>query len=242
MVKRTFAVILLCVLAVAGCTGIQRGVVGSTYISNAKPVFAVTVPSLPLSASGSATPAVTTEDSLGGIPVDAWIAVYGGTAVGQPMAIVAQAEIPPAWYWDANLYRAFSVQQGAAILDGVLYQACTYIVDGSNDAFSSLVPGVDPNSLRWIVRRVATRTDFNLGKITLEYREPLPQGYEILTNLPQGGQTFLDAFARRAEKAFVFSVPDVTSSRIQKSYISGLRIRFLNTNFWGTMSRYDIND
>lgn len=240
MLKLTILASLFCVCLAAGCTSLQRGMVGSVYVSNAQPAFSVTVPSLPLRAWGSATPYLTTEDSLGGIAIDAWLAVYGGTAAGQPMAIVAQAEIPPAWYWDSNMYRVFSVDQGTAVFDGRLYQACTYIVDGSTDAFSSLVPDTDPNTLRWIVRRFAARTNFNLGKITVEYREPLPQEFVSLTDLPQGGQTFLNEFAERAEKTFIFATPTIAENRVQASYIHGLRTRYLNNNFWGTMSRYDL--
>lgn len=242
MLKNAMLASLLSVALLAGCTGLQRGMVGNTYVSSAKPAFAVTVPNMPLRASGSALPSVTTDDSLSGVTIDAWLAVYGGTAVGKPMAIVAQAEIPPAWYWDSDMYRNFSIDQGTAVFDGRLYQSCTYIVDGSTDAFSSLIPDTDPNTLRWIARRFATRTDFNLGKITLEYREPLPQGFISLTNLPHGGQTFLHEFAERAEKAFVFSASEYNSSEIRHSYIEGVRIRYLNNNFWGTMSRYDLVD
>ena len=212
---------------------------GDTYVSSAKPAFAVKVPSLPLRAAGYAMPAVTTADSLGGISIDAWLAVYGG-GEGQTMAIVAQAEIPPAWYWDSDLRRPFSVDQGTAVFDGRLFQTCTYIVEGRNDAFSTLVPGADPDSLRWIARRFATRTDFNQGKITLEYREKLPEGYDSLTSLPHGGNTFLAEFAERAEKAFCFGIPDGSYGGIRTAYIEGLRIRYLNNNFFGTMTRYNI--
>lgn len=242
MWKKFFVVGLLCALMTVGCTGLRRGMVGDAYVSSAKPAFSVSVPTLPLRAAGSATSYVTTEDSLGGIGIDSWLAVYGGSKAGEAMAIVAQAEIPPAWYWDSNMYRTFSVNQGTAVFDGRLYQACTYIVDGATDAFTLLVPDADQSTVRWIARRFAARTDFNVNKITLEYREPLPQGFETLSNLPVGGNTFLDEFAERAEKAFTVSSANFDSNRIRATYIEGLRIRYLNTNFWGTMSRYDIMD
>ena len=230
---------LLALVALTGCSGLKRGMDGNVYVSSAKPPLTVAVPGLPLRTAGYLSPSITTGNSLGGITIDAWMAVYGGTTAQQPMAIVSQAEIPPMWFWDSDLYRTFSVDRGSAVLGGRLYQACTYIVNGADDAFSTLVAQVEPDKMRWIVRRFAARTEFDIGKITLEYREALPEGYDQLTNLPQGGVTFLRDFALRAEKAFVFEGVPANIANVRTGYVQGIRTRFLNNNFFGTMSYHD---
>ena len=237
--------ILACLLGLccaAACAPLQRGMDGAVYVSSAKPAFSVAVPDLPLRTAGVLTAAVTSDDSLGGVPVRAWMAVYGGNTLEQPMAIVAQAEVAEPWYWDSDLSRVFSVDKGTAVLGDRLFQACTYIVQGDNDAFTPLVRHADDTPVRWIVRRLASRTDFDQGKITLEYRESLPTDYVSLVSLPHGGNTFLRNFAQRAEKAFQFASLPIRLGKVSSQYTEGIRVRYLNANFFGTMSRHDIPD
>lgn len=238
--KSMLCIALLCTV-LCGCnSALKRGMDGNTYISTGHPAIAISVADLPLRTAGSILPALTTGDSLGGIPINAWIAVYGGTTPSQPMAIVSQAELPSDYYWDADLTRSFSVDSGMAVFNGQAYQACTYIVEGSADAFAPLVQTDAPAELRWIVRRFAVRDNFNLDKITLEYREALPSNITSLNNLPHGGVTFLREFAERAEK--IFSVTTLTNVDIPVhiGYPQGIQVRYLNTNFFGTATRYSV--
>ncbi len=233
--------LLLCIAALmmllGACSGLKRGMDGSTFVSTAEPDITVSVPGLPLRTAGEVTAAVTTGSSLGGIPVITWLAVYGGTTVESPMAIVAHAEAPGHWYWDSDMTRPFSIDQGTSFIGGRNFQTCTYIVDGARDAFSSLVPVENPNALRWIARRFAERTNFNADKMTLEYREPLPPGINSLNESPFAARGFLDGFEKRAEAAFIIGVAPKSNLQVRRGYPEGIRTRFINTNFLGTMSQ-----
>lgn len=235
--QRLFFCIVTLAMFLGACMGLKRGMDGSTFISTAEPNVAISVPSLPLRTAGEVTASVTTGSSLGGIPVITWLAVYGGTTPESPMAIVAHAEAPGQWYWDADMSRPFSIDQGTAFIGGRNFQTCTYIVDGDHDAFSTLVPVEDPNALRWIARRFAERTNFNVDKITLEYREPLPKEITSLSDVPYTAREFLEGFEKRAEAAFIVGPAPENNARVNRGYPEGIRTRFINRNFLGTMSQ-----
>ncbi len=105
--------------------------------------------------------------------------------------VAAQAEVPQGWHWDGIMRRPFSMNEAVEIFDGMGYQACTYIVDGSRDPFGALVAGKTPEGrpMRWLARGFAARYNFNSDKIIMEYREPLPAGIESLQPCPWGPRT-----------------------------------------------------
>lgn len=230
---------LLSFLLLAACAGQQRGMSGDSLVSSSRPAVEISVPDLPLRASGFAVASVTTGDSLGGVAVESWLAVYGGSTLQQPMAIVALAEAPSLHYWDSNLYQLFSVDQSAVSYDGQGFYASTYIVDSAKDAFAQLLPGNEEAQQKFIARRFAQRSNFNMDKITLEYREPLPADVGGVTELALYDRAYLDAFEQRAYKAFVVRPFTSQTAPLATSYLKDVQVRFLNTNFFGTLSRVD---
>lgn len=230
--------LVVAVFLLGGCQGLKRGIDGSALVSTAQPDISVSVSSLPLRTGGEFTAAITTDSSLGGISVPSWLAVYGGETPTAPMAIVAYAVAPEPWYWDSELAPLFSISKGVVMLGTVGFQSATYRVSGARDAFAPLVPVEDPDSLQWIARRFARRDDFNQVKITLEYREPLPENF-----LSQGGvitfegRRFLEAFEQRSMQIFTIAAAPASAANLVPRYPEGLRLRYLDTNFFGTMSR-----
>lgn len=234
---------LLSFSLLSGCAGLQRGMEGTSLVSSARPVIEISVPDLPLRTAGFAVASVTTGDSLSGVSVNTWLAVYGGTTLEQPMAIVALSEAPSTYYWDSDLYQMFSVDHGVASYDGQGFYTSTYIVNGSKDPFAALLPTNEPENQRFIARRLAQRSNFNDTKVTLEYREPLPADVGQIADLAMYDRAYLESFEARAYKAFrVLNTPALTSVVTDK-YLENVQIRFINTNFLGTLSRLEtLND
>ncbi len=226
------------------CNSIKRGVDGAVYVSTAKPSFSIAVPNLPLRTSGQINAAITTSNALGGVQVNAWIAVYGGETREQPMAIISQASIKDPYYFDYNSIKFNSIDKQNTTLGKFKFQACTYLITNlAKDAFAALTPDFDhsnnANEPHIIVRRFSTRTDFETGKITLEYREIAPAGFDNIKELPFGAPTFLSEFNKRAEQAFDFSVQAYDAKNIKETYAKGIATRFLDENFFGSVSYHD---
>lgn len=241
--SRICTIVLL--MAAAGCTGAQqRGMIGSLYVSTARPAISMEARNLPLRTAGRGMVNLPWSSVLGGLPVQVWLAVYGATGPQTPMAIVAQAQVPDGWYWDGIMRRPFSVDEGVEIFDNVAYQACTYIVDGTRDPFGELVQGEatgnDGKPLRWIARGFAARYNFNEDKIILEYREPLPLEITSLSALPYGQGDFLRAFEQRAREAFSVGPLPSGTLRIKEGYAQGIQWQYMDQRFLGTVSQYDI--
>lgn len=237
--------IVVLLMAAAGCTGAQqRGMIGSMYVSTARPAISMEARNLPLRTAGRGTVNLTWSSVLGGLPVQVWLAVYGATGPQSPMAIVAQAEVPDGWYWDGIMRRPFSVDEGVEIFDNVAYQACTYIVDGTRDPFGDLVKGEETANgetpMRWIARGFAARYNFNADKIILEYREPLPAEITSLSALPYGQADFVRAFEQRAREAFSVGPLPSGSLQIRQGYAQGILWQYMDQRFLGTVSQYDI--
>lgn len=232
-------------MTAAGCTGAQqRGMLGSMYVSTARPAIAMEAKNLPLRTAGRSVVNLTWSSVLGGLPVQVWLAVYGATGPQSPMAIVAQAEVPDGWYWDGIMRRPFSVDEGVEIFDNVAYQACTYIVDGNRDPFGALVKDVPTadgqESVRWIARGFAARYNFNEDKIILEYREPLPAEITSLSALPFGQADFVRGFEQRAREAFIVGPLPSGTLQIKQGYAQGIQWQYMDQRFLGTVSKYDI--
>lgn len=239
---KKFIVLLAACSLLAACTGLQRGLAGSSLVSSARPAVELSVPSLPLRTAGFTVANVTTSDSLGGVPVEAWLAVYGGTTVNEPMAIVSLAVAPTSYIWDSDMSRIFSVDKGVVDYNGQGFYACTYIITGERDPFISLLPAQDGMTAKFLARRFAQRSNFNENKITLEYREPLPADITELTDLALYSREYISAFEERAYKAFVVGVFPQPAPAVTGQYLQGVEVRYLNTNFFGTMTRLDAMD
>lgn len=223
-----------------GCQSLQRGMLDGAYVSTARPALMVQVKDMPLFASGEGYANVFWTGMLGGLPVQMWFALYGSGGL-MPMAIVAQAQLPSGWYWDALMSRPFSVDQGTAAFGGVTYDAYSYIVNPGADPFANFTEanGPDGQPQRWIARVFAARYNFNQDKMILEYREPLPAAISDLTALPLGYDSFLREFATRARAAFNVSPCPENVPAVQKSYIRGIEWQFVDQNFLGSISRND---
>ena len=233
------------VAALMGCRGgaLQRGILGSAYVSTARPDIAVEAVNMPLLTAGRGSASLVWSDMLGGLPIQMWLAVYGQGGLS-PLAIVAQAAVPQGWYWDSISPHFQSVDVGTEVFGGVTYQACTYIVDPSRDPFSGLVTAVHPDGTPqlWMARYFAARFNFNDDKIIMEYREPLPEGIVSLSTLPYGQGDLLAAFEQRARDAFAVGVAPQNLAGLQTGYIQGVRWQYMGQNFLGTASKYDIYD
>lgn len=236
--------VALLLFVLAGCTAAQqRGMTGTTYVSTSRPAFSATAKQLPLLAAGFGRSSLTESGVLGGLNVDAWIAVYGKGDGNGPLAIVAQGELDDPWNWNSALYHPFAIHEGADVLNGLGVETCTYMVSESRDAFlpfmrpqtaSAKKDGETP-ARRWIARVFACRTDFNKGKLIFEYREPLPEGFTSLTSVPYGMSDFIPAFEERARQAFEVNLSPAKPAEIRQEYLAGLNWQYLDEKFWGTV-------
>ncbi|MBD5538769.1 MAG: DUF4851 domain-containing protein, partial [Desulfovibrio sp.] len=239
-VALVLAVVL--VAALIGCRGaLQRGILGSAYVSTARPDIAIEAVDMPLLTGGRGSASLIWSDMLGGLPIQMWLAVYGQGGLS-PLAIVAQAAVPQGWYWDSIWPHIQSVDVGVEVFGGVAYQACTYIVDPSRDPFSGLVTTVQPDGSPqlWLARYFAARFNFNDDKIIMEYREPLPEGVVSLSALPYGQADLLAGFAQRARDAFAVRTAPQSLAGLQTGYIQGILWQYMGQNFLGSASKYDI--
>lgn len=235
------AFVLLACSALCGCKyALQRGMLDGAYISTARPAISIAARDMPLMASGEGMANLDWSDMLGGLNIQMWLAVYGTGGLA-PLAVVAQADVPQGWYWDGILSLPFSVDRGNENFNGVGYQACTVIVDPSGSPFGGLITGVQPagQPQLWVARYMAARYNFNNSKIILQYMEPLPEGITSLTALPLGMGDFLQQFAQRARNAFVVQNGPARPSGIKTGYIQGINWTRMDTNFLGTVSRFD---
>ncbi|HJA76939.1 MAG TPA: DUF4851 domain-containing protein [Candidatus Desulfovibrio gallistercoris] len=236
--------VALLLFVLAGCTAAQqRGMAGDTYVSTSRPAFSAAAKQLPLLAAGFGRASLSESGVLGGLNVDAWIAVYGKGDGNGPLAIVAQGELDDPWNWNNALYHPFAIHEGADMLNGLGVETCTYMVSESRDAFlpfmqpqaASAKKDEDKPVRRWIARAFACRTDFNKGKIILEYREPLPEGFTSLTSVPYGMSDVIPAFEERARQAFEINMSPAKPANIRQEYLSGLNWQYLDERFWGTV-------
>lgn len=227
-------------LLMAGCNAAQqRGMLGSAYVSTARPAIALEARNMPLLTAGRGS-ANLTSSMVGGLPIRVWLAVYG-TGGLSPTAVVAHAEVPYGWYWDGIMRRPFSVDEAVEVFDGVAYQACTYIVDGSHDPFGAPATGetLEGRPVRWLVRGFAARYNFNSDKIIMEYREPLPAGIESLSALPLGAADVLKTFEQRAREIFSVGAAPAGLSPLRQGYAQGVQWRYMDETFLGSVSQYD---
>lgn len=237
--RKSIYALLFSFMLLSACAGQQRGMNGTSLASSSRPAVEVSVINLPLRTSGFAIASVTTGDSLGGVAVETWLAVYGGTNLQQPLAIVALAEAPALHYWDSDLYQLFSIDHSAVSYDGQGFYASTFIVNSDRDPFAQLLPENEAAQQKFLARRFAQRSNFNNTKLTMEYREPLPADIGQLVDLALYDRGYLDAFEQRAYKAFMVQKFTPPAAPLAEGYLKNVQTRFLNTNFLGTLSRVE---
>lgn len=233
-----FLCFILPILLFACMPAQQRGMAGSQYVSTSRPAFALGVAnSLPLLSGGRGTTKLTDCGVMGGLLIDSWLATYGNMQQG-PLAVIAHAEIPAGWYWDGVSPHPFSVDAGVEIINDMEFEAWTYAVNNRRNPFWQTTGSEDDNNGRWLVRCFAQRTDFDRGKIVLEYRERMPENITSLTALPLGSGDYLNKFAQRAHNVFIAAtVPSGRDTTIGQQAVSNIRWQYLNERFWGTVSR-----
>ena len=89
--------VLLCVTLgllalMAGCTGaLQRGMQNTAYVSTARPAISVKAVNMPLLTGGETSISLDGAGVIGGLPLQAWVAVYGKGDPQSPLAIVGLA-------------------------------------------------------------------------------------------------------------------------------------------------------
>lgn len=235
---KTVAGILTLALLGACSSALRRGMMGDTYISTARPAISLSVPGLPLLTAGRGMPSMTWTGVAGGLPIQVWLAVYGEGGLA-PMAIVAQAQTPEGWYWNAATERPFSVNHGAEIFNGVTYQGFTYIVRPEMDPFANLYTAAQPDGQPqlWLARAYVARFNFNDDKIILEYREPLPESITTLEQLPYGHGDFLEKFRQRAATAFSVADCPANPQNVATGFANSIRWQYMDQNFLGNVSR-----
>ncbi len=240
ILRRVCFMALLATL-LAGCNAaLQRGMVGPMYVSTARPAISLTAKDMPLLEGGQGQCNLTWTSVMGGLPVSVWLAAYGQGTPQSPLAIVAQAELPQRWYWNSDSTPPFSVDHATEIIGDTEFSASTFIVNSSRDPFS-LLAGVQPDTppVRWLVRSFTSRVNFNLGKVILEYREPLPEQMAFLDVLTIAQTDQLKAFEQRARNAFVVGGVPENLTGLTDPYLKKVLWQFMDQRFLGTVSQYD---
>ena len=232
---RTFFCLMLLLAQLLGCQAQSqmRGLVNDQYISTSRPQIAVTS-HLPLLGCEKHIVRLEGMGAMGGLSVDTWITVYG-SAQG-PMAIVAHADLPRGWKWDANLSQPFNVHEDRLYLGETPFFAQTFLgIPGKNPFVADEAgDGQTEKAPLWIIRSYSQRFNDDTSKIILEYRERLPEGVHSLTSLPYGQSDLLRDFARRAEQSFRLSPKPEAVQNVRFQPIPCLRSRFLDAHFFGT--------
>lgn len=224
---------------ISGCADIQqRGMLNQTYVSTTRPAISISVPDMPLLASGKGICNLEWTGMLGGLPVHLWLAIYGTGGLA-PLAITAQAQIPEDWYFNSPTPPFGAVDESQEVFDGTTYYAWTYIVNPEQDAFGGLVTGTksDGQPQLWLVRSYTARYNFNMDKIIMQYREPLPEGIVSLQNLPLGQGELLAQFSERARNVFKVGPAPKNPQNIETSYIQGIRFQYMGQEFLGSVTQ-----
>ncbi len=228
---------ILCVILLAGCQGLQRGIYEGQFVSSARPAISVAVQNMSLLDSGRTSIMLDGTTMLGGLPVSMWLAVYGEEGGISPQAIVSFASVPGGWYWDADGSPFFSIDQGTQAISGQAYSTCTYLARSGEDAFIPVIENAEPTT--WIVRRFSRRYNEDSEKITLEYREMLTGEKALVSDISLLGYEYIFAFEKRASTVFSLGSFPVGARTNERSYLNGVTIRYLGKNFLGTASAID---
>lgn len=232
--------VLFCCLALllCACQPVQRGMRDGMLVSSSNPAACVSARELPLKTAGRVVARLDGTSAVQGLPVDVWLAVYGAQDAAAPLAVVAHAELPAGWEWDHDGTPPFSEHRGIVSLGGLSFTACTYIADGTRDAFAELA-GQRRDAVRWLVRRLYARAPFGREKLTLEYREVLPAGERAARVFDLPHPDAVAAFERRADAAFA-CVPCASGTPNEARTVQGIAVRYLGRNFLGSASSADL--
>ncbi|MCR5563379.1 MAG: DUF4851 domain-containing protein [Desulfovibrio sp.] len=233
----SLAVLTACSLTACTLAGQQRGVVDGRYVSTTRPAISVGIQnSLPLTAAGRGNAYLKEDAPIGGLPIDIWIATYGN-AQKKAMAVIAQAEVPPNWFWDGDMRRPLSINERVEVIDGQAFQACTFTENISRSPFGRIASSAtDSGPEVWVVRAFATRFNGDRDKIILEYREPLPTGITDIGTMPYGMGGFIAEFEERARKIFSIGLPP-KEVIIPQTFAQGIQWQYMGKKFLGTASR-----
>lgn len=231
--------ITLFISLILSCTKAQqRGLNGSNYVSSTRPALEIIVKDLAVQGSNLENLKLDGMGVVGGLGLKTYLTLYGEKE--GPKVIVAHADLPLGWEWDANLEHSLAVDKRVQTIGGIPFLAQTFLSILHKDAFSDEATtqafkdqGRDD---RFIIRSFSARFNNNTSKIIIEYREKLPQGIESLKSLPLGYDHLLKDFAERAEKAFSIRPPQLTEATITRKPLPLMRLRYLDEFFFGSAS------
>ncbi|MCR4666806.1 MAG: DUF4851 domain-containing protein [Desulfovibrio sp.] len=243
MTRKLSLIVLLLLLhaLLPGCQpGTVRGLSGEQhYVSSSRPSIDIASVALPLLGSEHRVLKLTNCGVIGGLSIETWITVYGSE--DGPFLVVAHADLPPGWRWDANMRHSFALDEATLEQAGIVFYAQSYMDrQGKNPFVREENAEKDPASCpRWMVRAYSSRFNDNRSKIIVEYREKAPGDVTTLSRLPLGHDRLLRSFAERADKAWkgnAYTPVPATGTQA----IPVLRTRFLDTNFFGTATALDL--
>ena len=233
----SLALLAACCLTACTLVSQQRGVVDGRYVSSTRPAISVGVNnSLPLTAAGRGNAYLKDDVLISGLPINMWIATYGN-AQTKAMAVIAQAEVPPNWFWDGDMRRPLSINEAVEVIDGQDFQACTFTENRSRSPFARIAASAtDSGPEVWVVRAFAARFNGDRDKIILEYREPLPADIPDISTMPYGRGGFIAEFEERAKKVFCIGLPP-KGITVPQAFAQGIQWQYIGKKFLGTASR-----
>lgn len=228
-------VLLFAFLTACQAGGMQRGLSQKSYLSTTRPAIQLEAKNLPLIGSERRTVKLPNAGFLGGLPLDAWITVYGSQ--DSAMAIVAHVDLPPGWFWDANMEHPFAVDTTWLPVGDFSFFAQTFMeIPGKN-------PFVDQSQNEakkaWLVRSYSARVANDRSKLILEYREPAPEGVTTVQAFPYGQADLLKDFAKRADQTFSAQRPHILPASLAFQAIPHLHTQYISEHFLGTASPID---
>ena len=229
MMQKLLFLFILAFFLSSCSTQLQRGVTDTSYVSTAQPKIKISATKLPLTAHSHRSLHFYGLGQVSGLPIDAWITLYG-TGAG-PLVCVAHGDVPQGWMWDANLDQSFSIDRRWEELGGIAFYAQTYLTIAGKNPFV-LEDNVND---RFLVRSYQARFNNYTSKILIVYMEKLPDGISSLHSLPLGFANMPMAFATRAKEAISVERLDQQVHPIQGNSLP-MRLRFFDEHFLGTAS------
>lgn len=220
------------ILTACGKKPLQRGLIDSCFVSNARPVFAL-IPVSGLKPVYSAVTDISPEGDSGFPQARAWFALYSGkntaaavTEAGSNgsaplplpgekarLAVILAEAADGTYRWDTDLNRDITpLYTHSQTLGPFTAELASYILPAN--APDPLNPCFTPGP-QWekgsLVRRFSTLPGTGEIKLIIEYREPLPAALaqnaapQSPVPLSSDAQDAVDAFQRRALAAFELS-------------------------------------
>ncbi len=196
-------------------TGQGQGLDGA-FVSNSPAVAVVPAPGLALLFSGLVSVLPSKEGTFtGGAASEVWYAVYGAPG-RQLVVMLADAPYNMEWPYTSMFTerRGLPVmREGDASYFGLPMTGATYVRPAALDPWMKGLADAGAQAV-WqgdmLVRQIVWRTDANRTKLMIEYREPVPQGFQ---SHPISDYDAATAFEARAAAAFRV-VPEAPSAGI----------------------------